>query len=374
MSLWSRIFGRTDRASWPPPAADSLVASPARGGIGDGGADPLAITPWSATRLTGIFQELQQNPSAQILQEARRARQCLARLWLAAPVDQLEILYRSPIGASYRAMLGGPLSAQPLLADEAQWKRRLSQRLLTSFERPETTNVLLAAMGYFGRGKMRVADPLRQVPQWLLQDYAALHDPVLLQRLRQPVGLLGPAGSSGQMGGYGAAPGLGMQPAMPLPVMGQRRGAEALGLVQNREFLGRMSGLINLYGIDPSDQEVRRELIGLRRQMGQIWLDVNTAQIPQLYQSNFGQLYRNLLSCGFTREPLIPEDQQLRAQLAPVVSNMAQPRALNALLAVLPFYQPGKIQFGGGEQHIPAWLLQDINSLYGGTAAAMAPR
>ena len=69
---------------------------------------------------------------------------------------------------------------------------------------------------------------------------------------------------------------------------------------------------------------------------------------------------------------MIPEDQQLRAQLAQVVSNMAQPRALNALLAVLPFYQPGKIQFGGGEQHIPQWLLQDINSIYGGRGTAPA--
>jgi hypothetical protein len=315
------------------------------------------ITPWSATRLTAIFQQLQLNPTPQILQEARRARQCLVRLWLTAPVDQLEILYRSPIGECHRTLLSGLLTGQPLLPEEEQWKRALSQRLLTSFERPETTNVLLAAMAYFPRGKMRVADPLRQVPQWLLQDYAALHDPPLLQRLRRPVGLLGPAGSAGSP-----------QATAALPVLAQRRGQDALALVQNREFLGRMSGLINLYGIDPSDQEVRRELIGLRRQMGQIWLDINPAQIQALYQSTFGQLYRNLLGCGFTRESLIPEDQQLRAQLATVVSNMAQPRAINALLAVLPFYQPGKIQFGGGEQHIPAWLLQDINSIYGGMA------
>jgi len=36
---------------------------------------------------------------------------------------------------------------------------------------------------------------------------------------------------------------------------------------------------------------------------------------------------------------------------------------LAVLLAVLPFFPPGKIQFGGGEQFIPAWLLQDIASL-----------
>ena len=130
-----------------------------------------------------------------------------------------------------------------------------------------------------------------------------------------------------------------------------------------------MSGLINLYTIDPSDAEVKRELINLRRQMGQIWLDLNPAQLQALYQTSFGQLYRNFLGCGFSRETLIPEDQQLRAQLGRFVSNMNQPKAVNALLAALPFFTPGRIQFGGGEQFIPAWLMADINALNGQAAA-----
>jgi len=109
--------------------------------------------------------------------------------------------------------------------------------------------------------------------------------------------------------------------------------------------------------------EVKRELIGLRRLLGQLWLDVKPEQIQQLYQSSCGQLYRNLLSCGFAREPLIPEDQQIRSQLSAVVSNMNQPNAINAMLAALPFFPPGKIQFGGGERFIPAWLLSDLNAV-----------
>ena len=160
-----------------------------------------------------------------------------------------------------------------------------------------------------------------------------------------------------------AAQPMGPQPQAALPLLAARRGNEALALIQNQEFMGRMSGLINLYTIDPSDAELKRELIGLRRQLGQGWLDVNPAQIQQLYQSSIGQLFRNLLSSGFAREPLIQEDQQLRSQLSQVVANMNQPRAVNALLAALPFYPPGKIQFGGGEQFIPPWLLQDLNAL-----------
>lgn len=374
MGLWSRLFGVGDKATWAADADRSLVDPPRRQlPLGPGGkAVDLQITPWSATRLAGIFNELNQNPSAQTLMEARKARHCLSRFWLAAPVDQLEILYRSPIGQAYRMVLQGLLPSQPLEPGEQNWRQALSRRLMENFDRPETTNLLLATMPYFDRGKMRVANPMQQVPQWLLADYAALCDPQLEQQLRRPVGLLGPAGSVGLGMAYPPQQ-LGQPQPMPaspqpsvvaaLPVMAARRGNEALALVQNQEFIGRMSGLINLYSIDPSDLEVKRELIGLRRQMGQIWLDVNPAQVQALYQSSFGQLYRNFLSCGFAREALLPDDQQLRTQLAQVVGNMAQPRALNALLAALPFFQPGRIQFGGGEQFIPPWLLQDIQVL-----------
>ena len=112
--------------------------------------------------------------------------------------------------------------------------------------------------------------------------------------------------------------------------MAQRRGNDALALIQNAEFIGRMNGLINLYTIDPNDVEVKRELGGLRRQMGQIWLDLNPKQLQALYQSNFGQMYRNFLGSGFSREPLDSQEQNLRAQLIPFVSDMTQAQAMNA--------------------------------------------
>jgi hypothetical protein len=34
-------------------------------------------------------------------------------------------------------------------------------------------------------------------------------------------------------------------------------------------------------------------------------------------------------------------------------------------MAALPFYPPGKIAFGGGEQHMPEWLVQEIGTIYG---------
>ncbi|MCT4363584.1 MAG: hypothetical protein N3Z29_01600 [Synechococcaceae cyanobacterium MAG-AL1] len=353
-------MGRSSAAERESLPAGSPLREPESAGI-PGVLPP--ITPWSAARVAAIFQQFGQSPTPLHLVEAQGARHCLSRFWLSAPVDQLEALYRSPIGACYRLLIAGPMSAQPLLAEEERWKAELSQRILSRFDRPETFNMLLAAIPYFPRGKMRVADPLRQIPRWFLTDYATLFDPSLLQQLRQPAGLLGPSGGvpapRPQTPHQAPAP---VQQGVP-PAIAPKRGNEAMALIQNKEFIGRMSGLVNLYTIDPSDAEVKRELSALRRQMGQIWLDVNRDQLQALYQTSFGQLFRNLMASGFGRETLGPEDQQVRDQLAPHVADMKKPGALAVLLAVLPFFPPGKIQFGGGEQFIPAWLLQDIASL-----------
>lgn len=360
--IWNRLVGPSDAPAWESSLpAGSPLREPETTGKSPGVLPP--ITPWSAARVAAIFQQFGQNPTQQHLVEAQGARHCLSRFWLSAPVDQLEFLYRSPIGQCYRMLISGPMSNQPLLPEEERWKAELSQRMLSRFDRPETFNLMLAAIPYFPRGAMRIADPLHQIPRWFLPDYASLFDPSLLQRLRQPAGLLGPSGGVPVPAGIPQRLAEPRPQAFTPPAIAPRRGNEAMALIQNKEFLGRMSGLVNLYTIDRSDAEVKRELAALRRQMGQIWLDVNSDQLQALYQTSFGQLFRNLMASGFGREPLGPDDQQLRAQLAPMVADMTKPGALPVLLAVLPFFPPGKIQFGGGEQFIPPWLLQDIASL-----------
>ena len=380
MGFWSGLFQRNN-ISWNNPRDRSLVDEPKGRQAGKRAAvEPVELTPWSATRLTSIFRNVQGEANGRAVDEARRARRCLSQFWLHAPVDQLQGLYRTPIGQSYRVMLKVGLAEMPLLTEEQEWRDGLVQKLSRTMNRPEAVNLILAAMPYFARGKMRLMNATDVIPQWLMGDYSALFDPGLARLLRRPVGLLGPAGTAAQRQRGGIAPqSLPLQPqrqretvqanpprnAGQLPLMADRRGNEALALIQNKEFIGRMNGLINLYTIDPGDAEVKRELTALRRQMGQIWLDLNPQQLQALYQSGFGQMYRNFLGSGFSREPLAEDDQALRSKLVPFVSNMSQPKAVNALLAALPFFKPGRIQFGGGERFIPGWLLQDIQTING---------
>jgi len=366
MSIWSRIFARSrpSESAWQP--IDTLVEDPSRSATRLG-AQPQ-ITPWSTRRLSSILQTFQSNPSIQSSQEARLARQCLSQFWLLAPVDQLESLYSSPVGECFQLLLDSGLAQLELTTEEKMWKTTLADRLAQGFMRPENTNVLLALMPYYARGKMRVADPITQVPSWLLQAYARLFAPELMQRDAEPAGLLTPAGTA-----YGPAVRLGLsQPvataptARPLPRLSLQRGAEALATLEEVDFQRRMSGLINLFVIDPSDAKVVENLIELRRLLGQIWLDAQPSQLQALYSSpGFGRLYRELLASGFSRLNLNEQDRYLRNQVAMLVADMSQPGGINALMAALPFYPPGKIAFGGGQQHLPAWLVQEIGTIYG---------
>ncbi|MEA5443882.1 hypothetical protein [Cyanobium gracile] len=375
MSLWSRLFGRRDTVSWGERkvekdgvSLDTLVSDP--------GTTPLEmarrpqITPWSTARLGTIFMDFAHEATPTRVAEARLARQCLSQFWLSAPIDALELLYGSAVGTCYRQMISTELASQPLLRDEEAWKDYLSQRLFSGFERPEMANILLAVLPYFGRGKMKVRNCEQNVPAWLLQDYASLFEPEILPRIRQPSPLerkaLAPAGHRAErvvapQAAVGAA---GTEAEPPLPQLSGYTGAKALQLTASEDFLTRLNGLVNLFEIDPDDGAILKELAGYRRQLGQIWLDTPDEQLQPLFGSTFGELYRKFLRSGYAATPLSEEDRQLRAQLAHYVRNMTRPKATQVVLAVLPFFPPGKIGFAGGEQFMPQWLLGALPSLY----------
>jgi hypothetical protein len=129
------------------------------------------------------------------------------------------------------------------------------------------------------------------------------------------------------------------------------------------ELVQRMVALINLYGLDPSDQETRQELAGLRSTIAQLWLDVSSDQLEQLYQTAVGSVQRSLLLSGFGAELVTNQDAMTRQALAPRVADLRQPGAINCLLAALLFFPRETIEFEGGKELVPAWLLQEISTL-----------
>jgi hypothetical protein len=307
----------------------------------------LVQKPWSVSRLGTIFRDAQRTPTAATLQAARQARHCLSCFWLVAPVDQLAALYGGDIGDLQRRQLEGPLPRQPLADDERQWRDQLAARLADSALASQQHNLLLALMPYFPPHSLTVAEPLESLPRWLLKDYVVYCEPALKAQLEGPAGLLQPSSTS--------------ESGEELELLSERRGEEAMAWFRDEEALSRMQALINLYGLDPEDQDTLEELATLRRVAAQLWLDVHPSQLETLYGTPVGLFTRGLITAGFGREQLDAVDARARRQLAPLVEDLRSPGAINALLAALMFYPPNQIEFED-TSGIPAWLQEELRS------------
>ena len=341
---WFRGLGR------PTQRRVNLLESPAERTKPPGrlGLDlDLQLRAWSATRLATIFRQAERQPSSDNLLEARYARHCLSSCWLTAPVDLLEDWYVGSLGDLQRSLLSGPLPQQPLSPDEQQWRDRLARELEQRFEAPQRLNLVLALLPYYPPLTMTVEDPIEQLPEWLLRDYAVYCDPDLKVRLEGPAGYL--------------------QPSEPdtaeLPVLSERRGQEAMAWLEQPEIVNRLAALINLYGLDPADTATRTELAGVRNTLAQLWLDVVPAQLEPLYRSVVGQLTRSLIASGFSREDVAGDEPVIRRLLAAQLEDLSQPRAINSLLAVLLYVPLQQVEIEAGQQFVPAWLLADLQQL-----------
>ena len=308
---------------------------------------------WSTTRLATIFRQAGRHPSLDNLLEARYARHCLSSCWLNAPVDLLPDWYAGPLGDLQRSLLEGPLPEQPLAPDEQQWRDHLAQELELRFESPQRLNLLLALMPYYPALTMKVEQPLEQLPDWLIGDYAVYCDPELKTRLQGPAGYLQPSGLMQEQ----------QASAAEMPVLSEQRGQEVMAWLEQPQVVNRLAALINLYGLDPADSATRQELSELRNTIAQLWLDVIPDQLETLYHSVVGTFTRSLISSGFCSEDVTGNEPTIRRLLAAELEDLSQPRAINNLLAVLLFVPPSQMEIEAGEQLIPSWLLQDLRRL-----------
>ena len=349
-----------------------LPAPPERIGIG-GTPDPH---PWTLARIERIVRRANAQPQdPQLLLEARHARLALSRFWLNAPLDLLEGLYTGPIGQVHRLLQLGPLPSLPLADDEEAWRASLAERLSTHFDSAERLILLLAVMPYCKRGRMRLVNPTESLPSWLIADYASCFDAELAEQLNQPIALLEQAGmreeSGAAMGQADATQAEREQaqaeePELPeKPRLSEIRGQEGFAMFQDPAYVDRMNGLINLFSIDPEDGLVRGELGHLRRVIGQIWLDVATANLEDIYQTSMGQVYRALLASNFGALPLEGDDLAFRTALTELATRMDHPAGCQALLAVMTFYPQGSMELGDGRGALPPWLQREFNLLAG---------
>jgi hypothetical protein len=332
-------------------AAEGGQILPAPQAVGLSMAPPAQ--PWSVARLSGLFRDAQNQPSASTLHAARMARHRLSMFWLGAPVDLLDQMYEGPIGDLQRQQLEGILVQQDLATDEKQWRDLLTLRMGNPEERSRQLNLILAIIPYTKPGKLKLQNPIETLPTWLLRDYVSYCAPELKHELDGPAGLLNPAEEheSDELDDT-------ISEFAPLT---DRRGEDAMTWFQDEKALSRMKALINLYGMAPDDQETLAELSGLRKVVAQLWLDVQANQLEALYQLPVGLITRSLITSGFGKVLLDQEDERARAQLAPLAADFSDSRNHGALLATLLFFAPEGITFETTDG-LPEWLVNELSS------------
>ena len=328
--------------------SEQLPAPPTATGVGD--VQPpttppaLDFTPWTIARLDAIGREVVERPCQASLQAARSARGCLSRFWLAAPVDGLETFFHGAIGDVYRHLLAGALPALPLDRPDVALKQQLTDFLQQGLERHGSINVLLALLPYLDREAMQVHEPLRHLPAWLIPLYAERCEPGLGAQSTPQRPQLPPMATHN----------------ITLPELAPITGTASMALIGDAEFLGRINGLISLYNLEPGDPEICRDLSQGRRQVAQVWLDVDSDQLEALYRTPFGQLTDHLITSRFAVEPLSQDELAMRQQLSEVAADLRHPRALNALLAALLYYPIEQVTLPADSTLIPAWLSESL--------------
>ncbi|MBD2633886.1 glycosyltransferase family 4 protein [Limnothrix sp. FACHB-881] len=324
------------KAELSSPMALSIPTSPAT--------DPY--TQWLCDRITNVARVYGLDPNDQstinLLRELRRQT---AELWKAAPAEQLPDLYQGSVGQAYRALLHSGFQSQPLTGEEANYLQALTNQVSQyTVQHPVGLQAFLGVMLYLPAGKMKVDQAPVKLPAWLLSDY---------QSVFEPPGTVEPT----------SAP----QPIAP-PT------SATAPLHQDMTFLNRLLGCANLYYIDPEETSIAEELRLIRQQVGQIWAQTPLEQLESLYKSEFGRRYLALLDSGYQNYPLRPEEESVVQELTGLISQgIDRYPGLNALLAIMMYLPPGKMQVRDAANRLPAWLLPDYQRIFEAGQATTAP-
>ncbi|MFO8038005.1 MAG: hypothetical protein R6U67_01000, partial [Sodalinema sp.] len=84
------------------------------------------------------------------------------------------------------------------------------------------------------------------------------------------------------------------------------------------------------------------------------------------YFEDLGRGYRILLTSGFQKQPLTPEEQAYRQELTQKGSGLTEPQSLNALMGAMLYYPTDQLRVQEAATRLPAWLLPDYEAVFEG--------
>ena len=294
---------------------------------------------------------------------AGNRRDELVQFWLAAPDDILENLWHSPIGDATRQLVAQLTPTTYLTTSQIELRNRLGRELQGGLQQPGAVKRMIANFLFSPPGQMRIANPESTLPSWLVPGYKALYEQCQTT-FKQSSGVT-------QQYNAQATPFAVPAPAQPnaaRPDFGAFPNS-LQEFASNRIQLNRLLGLSNLYYIDPEDHEILQELRQMRLQFGQLILNCPEEQLEGLFAGELDERYWALVRSGLQKEPLQPEEEQLKGAVTNKLSPRAgggfgTPGAVNAFLVAMSFYEPGTMQVENAQQKLPSWLQTGYSEIF----------
>jgi hypothetical protein len=96
-------------------------------------------------------------------------RDTIAQLWMDVHPDQLEQLYRTPVGTVHRSLIASGFSGE-LVSEQDGLTRKFLASQVEDLSEPKAINNLLAALLYFKSGKVSFAAGEEFIPAWLQEE------------------------------------------------------------------------------------------------------------------------------------------------------------------------------------------------------------
>ena len=259
---------------------------------------------------------------------AGQHREQVARFWIHAPDDALEMLWNSFFGEATRLLILQLTPTTAFSSGQLQLREELLGLMRQGFNQPGAIKVMIAAFLLSPPGTLTISDPETKMPAWLLPAYRQVYE-----RKTQ-------ASTS-------------VQSQSPPSTLGE--------FAANRIQLNRLLGLSNLYYIDPEDQEIRQDLQNLRLLLCQLILDCPPQELHSLFQSDLADRYWALVRSGIQTVPILTVEESIQ-EIA-----FGQPKDVRSLLVALCYQQPSPSILDLVPTDLPGWLLTGCLELMGET-------
>ena len=302
------------------------------------------------------------------LSNSPKAREKLVQFWLHAPSDQLESIWKSPIGYTTSSLIKCLDSNFDFTPDQIATRNALGSFLSSNgLNHPLSAQIMIANFLLSPPGLLTVNNIDQFFPVWLCNAYKELYQSSGGMSSMNPSQSLQNQVHASQISSTSN-----VNPEKQIEDLKPDFGPfpETLDeLLSNRIHLNRILGLSNLFYIDPDDAEIRDELLEVRRSLSRLILSASESTLEQIWSTEFGDRYWSLVRSGIQSVDLPSSDESIRSHVVNSLNpdqggGFGTDGAINSFLVAMMYFIPGSMRVDDAESKLPSWLFPHYQQIF----------